>query len=395
MNIQNQEEMVQRAVESIAPLVVRHADDGERDRRLATPVVDAMAEAGLFRLLTPRALGGLEVPPRVFYRAVEEVSRLDASTGWCLFNCAAGAVQGAFIGDDAAAEIFADDPHVITAGAVFPMGRAEVAPAGYIVSGRWSYASGVHHSRWLRLFCNVYEGGEPRRDSSGVPEVRVALVPTSAATVHDTWSVSGLAGTGSHDISVDGAPVPASFTFLPRPGAPRGSAYQGPLYRFPFWGVFACPIAAVALGVAQGALDRCLRAPADARRNGRPDPLRDSPRFQGVLGDNVAQHRAARAGLYAAVQACWDAAERGLSASIEARTEMILAAVHATRTSASIVSTLFTEIGGGANYRRDPLQRALRDVHAATLHVGVAPHWLEEGGRMLLGHAPTRPMILL
>jgi alkylation response protein AidB-like acyl-CoA dehydrogenase len=77
------------------------------------------------------------------------------------------------------------------------------------------------------------------------------------------------------------------------------------------------------------------------------------------------------------------------------RTDLILAGTHATHTAAAVVRTMYTEAGGSANYRRSPLQRALRDVHAATQHVGIGPHWFEEGGRLLLGLPPSRPIVLL
>jgi alkylation response protein AidB-like acyl-CoA dehydrogenase len=89
------------------------------------------------------------------------------------------------------------------------------------------------------------------------------------------------------------------------------------------------------------------------------------------------------------------ALERTAGSSLQERADLVLAGTHATQTAATAVRMAYTEAGGSANHRRSPLQRALRDVHAATQHVGIAPHWFEEGGRLLLGFPPTRPMILL
>lgn len=365
------------AVHGLEPLIREHADDAERNHRLSQPVVAGLAKAGLFRMLTPQRLGGFEVPPLTFFRVVEETARIDGSTRWCLFIGGGIPVQGAFIGDAASAEIFGRDPHMIGAGAVYQFGRAVTTEGGHMVSGRWSYASGCQHSSWLSVFCHVLDGDTPRLTAAGTPEVRVAFVPTKQAVIHDTWDVSGLAATGSHDFTIEPIFVPETHSYRLSPGVPRGAAFQAPLYQFPFWGFFTVPIGAVALGIAQGAVDTCM----------------DS--FQAKLGESVALLRAARAWLHAAVEQAWDATVSRGSASLPERTDLLLAGTHATHTAATVVRMVYTEAGGGANYRRSPLQRALRDIHAATQHVGVGPHWFEEAGRLLLGLPPSRPIILV
>jgi Acyl-CoA dehydrogenase, N-terminal domain len=94
------------SVRVLAPLIRDHADEAERNHRLSPPVVRALADAGVFRMGVPRALGGLEVSPLTFYRVVEEAARLDGSTGWCLFIGGASALAGAYLSDEAAQDIF-------------------------------------------------------------------------------------------------------------------------------------------------------------------------------------------------------------------------------------------------------------------------------------------------
>jgi indole-3-acetate monooxygenase len=391
----NESKALLDAVHGLEPLIREHADDNEQNHRLSQTVVTGLANAGLFRMLTPRELGGYEVTPLTFFHVVEETARIDGSTGWCLFIGGGIPVQGAFIADAAAAEIFGLDPHMIGAGAVYPFGRAVATTGGHMVSGRWSYSSGCQHSSWLTVFCHVLDGDTPRLTETGTPEIRVALVPTREAVIHDTWDVSGLAGTGSHDFTIQPVFVPEAFSYRQWPGAARGAAFQGPLYRFPFLGTFAVPIGAVALGIAQGAVDSCMDIAQGRGRSGRPELHRDRPTFQAKLAESVALLRSARAWLHTAVTEAWEATIARGSASLAERTDLVLAGTHATHTAATVVRTVYTEAGGSANYRRSPLQRALRDVHAATQHVGVGPHWFEEAGRLLLGLSPSRPIILL
>ena len=105
--------------------------------------------------------------------------------------------------------------------------------------------------------------------------------------------------------------------------------------------------------------------------------------------------RSARAWLHAAVQQLWEAMHARGQVSHEERADMLLAAANATRSAAAAVDLLYTAAGAAANYRRSPLQRALRDVHAATQHMGTAPQQFESAGRMLVGLPPLQPQILL
>ena len=210
------------------------------------------------------------------------------------------------------------------------------------------------------------------------------------AAIHDTWDVSGLAGTGSQDFTIQPVFVPEDYSYHLRPGAPRGAAFQSPLYRFPFWGIFTVPIGAVALGIAQSAVDSCMDFAQGRGRSGRSELHRDRPTFQAKLAESVALLRSARAWLHTTVTDVWNATIARGSASL-AGTDGSRSCGNARDpdTAATVVRTVYTEAGGSANYRRSPLQRALRDVHAATQHVGVGPHWFEETGRLLLGLSPS------
>jgi indole-3-acetate monooxygenase len=181
------------AVRALAPLIRAQADEAEQQRRLPQPVVTALAEANLFRMYTPHTLGGLEVDPLTFYRIVEALARIDASTAWCVWIASGNPVYvGRCLPDQGAEAVFGRDPRVVTAGVVAPYGRAVRQDGGYLVCGRWPYASGCHHCTWLFCCCTVYDGDQMRLTARGDPEVRVLFVPISQVTILDTWEVSGL-----------------------------------------------------------------------------------------------------------------------------------------------------------------------------------------------------------
>lgn len=374
---------------AMEPLIREHADQAEQNRCLSDPVMRALARAGLFRMCIPGALGGMEVTPLTFYRVVEEVSRMDGSTGWCVFISGATPLSGAYLPRDAATEIFAGDPMVITGGSVAPVGEAVVCDGGYTVSGRWPYGSGSQHCTWLFGMCQVIDDGARK-------EIRAVYVPRDQVTIlDDTWRVSGLAGTGSHDFTVDQVFVPASRTWTLGPGATRGPDYDGPLYRFPFVSMFRLPVSAVALGIARNAIDVILTMARSKRSVVGTGVLADDALIQARIAEAVALVRSGRTWLHAALEHAWDATVNAGETSLDVRADLLLAAVTATGNAAAAVEKVYSLAGGTANYSSHPLQRALRDVRAVTQHVGVAPQQYSEAGRMLLGQQPIQPMLLL
>jgi alkylation response protein AidB-like acyl-CoA dehydrogenase len=395
MTAQDASETLLNVIGTLEPLIRQHADEAEATRRLSPPVVRALAEAGLFRMCIPLALGGLEVTPLTFYRVVEAVARLDGSTGWCVFIGGAGGLVGAYLANHTAEAMFGRDPLVVIAGSVAPAGRAMVVEGGYRVSGRWPYASGCQHCTWLFGLCHVMEGDQPRLTATGLPEIRAIHVPVEQATIlEDTWEVSGLVGTGSHDFTVEQVFVPEAYTWRFGPGMPRGQYYQGPLYQFPLVGLFRLPVSAVALGIAQGAIEACIAVAPTKRAIVGTGVLRDHPLFQARIAEAVALVRSARTWLHTAVQQAWASTVTSGMVSFAERADLLLAAVNATRSAAEAVQLVYTVAGGTANYRHSLLQRSLRDVHAVTQHIGTAPQQYEDAGRMVLDLEPLQPILL-
>ncbi len=385
------------AVRTLEPLIRQHADEAEQHRRLPQPVVTALAEAGLFRMYTPHTLGGLEVDPLTFYRVAEAMARIDGSTAWCVWIASANPVYvGRCLADHGAEAVFGQNPHVATTGVVAPYSRAVVQDGGYRVRGRWPYASGCQHCAWLFCCCNVFDGDQMRLTERGDPEVRVLFVPTTQVSIVDTWEVSGLAGTGSHDVVLEQVFVPEAYTGIFGAGPPpHGTHFQGLLYRYPFILASALPIGALALGIVHGAVETVVKLAQATQPVGTTTLLREHALFHVRLAEAVALARAARTWLYAAVQQTWEAMRTRGEVTVAERADVLLASANATRSAAAAVDIVYTAAGATANYRRSPLQRALRDIHAVTQHIATAPSQYESAGRMLVGLPPLQSRILL
>ncbi|HET7594070.1 MAG TPA: acyl-CoA dehydrogenase family protein, partial [Stellaceae bacterium] len=235
-------------VAALAPLVNSSLEQIERERRLPQPLVDAMLEAGLFRLLVPQPLDGGEIDPVGYARVIEAVAQLDASTAWCLCQTAVCGMVGAYLAPEAAWEIFGRDPRAVLAWGAGPGGRATPVDGGYRVTGTWAFASGGHHATWLGGHCFVLQpDGTPVAGANGAPVVRTMLFPAAQVAMTDNWHVIGLKGTGSDAYSVKDAFVPAAHS-LGRDD-PADRRRHTPLYHFRTDNMYSSGFASLALGV--------------------------------------------------------------------------------------------------------------------------------------------------
>jgi alkylation response protein AidB-like acyl-CoA dehydrogenase len=366
---------------TIAGLARERAAEGERERKLSGDLVEAMIDAGFFRLCVPSSVGGGEADPATLVAVCEELARGDAAAGWCIAVMATAGMPAAYIPEEVAREVYGDSRSVV--GGVFaPRGRAVADGERYRVNGRWPFSSGVDHCTWVMGGCVVEEDGAPRMLEGGRPDVELTLFPREDVQVIDTWNVSGLRATGSHDIAVEDLSVPrdrATSVITRKPLA------DGPLYAFPPFGLLALTIAGTALGIARAAIEDLVELAGGKVPTGSARSLAERPVTQTRIAQAEATLLSARAFLYEAIASAWDAAESRGTVSIEQRAALRLAATHATAASASAVDTAYDLGGGTAIYESSPLQKRFRDVHAATQHMLIGPSTWELTGRLMLG----------
>jgi len=368
----------------LGPLIRENANQGERERQLPAATAKALTEAGFFRLCRPRELGGLEADPMTVLAVVEEIARHDGSAAWCALNCGIAGVLHSFVSREAARE-FGSAPDLIVNGVIAPTGRAIEVDGGYRISGRWQFASNCHHCTWLVPASIVFKGDEMSTGPSGGPELIMSWIKASDFRIIDTWDTAGLRATGSHDIELSGVFVPKHRAYA----MPQAEAVlYGPLYRFPVVGLWSLGIAASALGIAQAASEEFLRLAQTKTPFGMASTLSTRASAQIALCESLAATRSARAHLVEEATRMWERAQAGTPITTEHRGLLRIAATSATAACASAVDRMYTAAGGTAVFASSPLQRCLRDVHAITQHVFVAPATYEMIGKILLGVEP-------
>ena len=369
------------AARALAPTLASRAAETEAARRLPQDLSDALGAAGVYRMLVPEHLGGGAVHPRVFGGALRELARGDGAAAWVAMTGSTTGILMGWLAESAASSILADDPDAAFAGVFAPTGMAVPVAGGYRVTGRWGYGSGSHNARWLMGGAVVPTEEGPRMLPSGGPEIRSCFFPAAEVEILDTWHVSGLRGTGSHDFVANDVFVPEAHTtclFTDAPGVPT------PLSRFPVFGILASGVAAVGLGIAQAALDAAHDHVLSKRPVGSRKTAADSERVQIALARGAGELGAAQAFLESALDATWAEASVG-APSVASRARLRLAATHAAGAAAAVVDRAYGLCGGAAIWDQSPLSRQFRDVHVMTQHIMVGPATLRAVGRLGLG----------
>lgn len=367
------------AIDALVPVVEQYRMDIDRNRRLPDAMFRAVAERGLLRLWLPTALGGPELTPLEFMEVVEAAAGLEGSLGWVIGNGAGMSRVGGYVPLEVASRWFAD-PLAFVVSSTGAVGRAEPVGGGYRVTGRWPFGSGAHHGTLFMGLC-----AEPSSAAAVAPEPFFCYMPVSDVTLHDTWFVSGLRGTGSCEFEAKDLFVPSDHVhpFQPQP------TQSNVLYRIPQPSIFSWTVAVVPLGIAAAALRHAVSVACSKGRKGQPQLLREREIVQSEIGQAQAQLRAARAFLVEAMETLVAETDSGDDYALaEARAVFRLACSHAADSAVQIVDRLARIVGAVSILESLPLERCVRDVHAAAKHIAMNPNNYILAGRLALGLEP-------
>jgi 3-hydroxy-9,10-secoandrosta-1,3,5(10)-triene-9,17-dione monooxygenase len=355
-------------VRELLPVLRDRAQETEDRRSLPAETVKSLTETGFFRLLQPVRFGGLEADPLTFLQAVRLIAGACGSTGWVASVLGVHNWQLGLFPDQAQQDVWADDPATRMSSSYAPTGKVSAVDGGYRLTGRWSFSSGCDHATWVLLGGIVPPAGE---DTPA--DFCTFLVPAGDYRIDDVWNTVGLRGTGSNDIVVDGAFVPAyralSFNDTAQCRCPGQEVNPGPIYRLPYGSLFPYTITTPIIGMATGAYDAHV-----SYTQGR---VRAS--YVGVKAaeDPFAQVRVARAAgdldsawlaLTANMRELMEFTTAGEKIPMPLRLRVRRDQVRGTEQAISAVDLLFENSGGRALAVGTPIQRFWRDAHAGRVH---------------------------
>jgi alkylation response protein AidB-like acyl-CoA dehydrogenase len=359
--------------DELGAFLAAHAAEADAQRRLPSPVFDALEHNGLLAFRLPAELGGPgDVRLVELFDTIEALARIDGSAAWITaFMGTAAAYPAARLPDAGVADVLAgQDGHwPAFAGTFPPTGAATPADGGYRVRGRWGFASGIHHARWVVAGCVV-----PRPDA--VNELLWCVLPIHDVTVEDTWFAIGLRGTGSCDYVVDDVFVPTHRTFRLATPPERGEA----LHRLPIHAFLTPDHTAVTLGSARRTVDALAEHVHGKVRVGSAVAVADRGAFRRDLGRMDARLRAARSFVREVLERIDHADDVSAELLLDAR----IAATHAAEVAVDVVTAAYRAGGAHTVVESGPLSRAFRDTMTSTQHVHVTDEVYEQRAELML-----------
>lgn len=374
--------------ENLIPLISKLRHTTENDRCIAEPIVQALRQSDLCRMLLDTGTPS-QYTPEEWLRVLETLAGAEASVSWLVWNNTLPCFWARFLDDAARARVFGDSSRLF-AGSTRPTGRAVTTQGGFRLSGRWSLVSGCELADYVHLMSLVHEDGVPRMLALGQPDLRVLFVPKGRYAILDTWHVGGLRGSGSHDVVVDDVFVPVEDSFAPAPPV----ASNSPLARLPIIPMMIAGIGAQFLGMARSALAVTIEI---LRNKVSVDPgmsIRERPSVLADIASYCAACAAAESHLHATMATIWDKVKHQLP-TVEDRAALYSAGLYAANVARAGVVAMHAAAGTTALYVDCPLERSIRDLQTMERHIAAQPVWLEDAGRVLVGHEPINPLFMV
>jgi len=363
----------QQAVQIAAEMVPRLAARAAESEQLRHVHPDTIAElhgSGLMRLMQPARFGGSELGLDDLMNVVFEIARGCPSTAWVYSNLASHSWNLGQFELQAQEDIWAEDPHALAAtGLAFPCGRAVPVEGGYRLTGLWPFGSGVDASSWMLV-------GAMTERAGGAPERRFFLVPQADFKSLDNWSSYGLTGTGSHDVQIQDAFVPAHRTvsaevFAAGQNLPGAQLYANPLFSMPTFAAFAYILSSVPVATAKAAVEQFtqgMRARAGTYTGTRVAELAS-------VQARIAEAASCVEFAETVIRRDWQTLEANVRAgefpSIETKLRWKRNVAFATQLAVRAIDALMPAAGAGGLKLGLPLQRQFRDIHAASAHIAL------------------------
>lgn len=370
-------------VRALTPLLAEQAAESERLRRPTDAAIEALKDSGVFELMVPRKLGGLELDLDTFLEVGLALAEGDASLAWVSTFYIEHNWMLCQFPESFQAELFGDRSFVLAPAAIAPNGVAEPVDGGFRLKGRWQWGTGAMHADWVIVGARVASEDE-------TPDFRFLALPREQVRIEDVWFVDGMAGTGSNDILIDGVVVPenrsVSILGMSEGNAPGATLHEGPLYRTPMLPILCMAASMPAVGRARAEVAAFRKRMEQRVLMSTGAKQSDKPSAQIRLGRAEIEIRQVESLLREVVA---EVRELRDQATVLDRTRWSAAFAHAVDQSKRVLHSIAEASGASAHFQHHPLQRSVRDVNTLACHVVFdLDGRLEMYGRALLGLTP-------
>lgn len=367
-----QAEQLYRAARELVPQLRERTAQTATLGRLPDDTIDAMQAAGFFRIMQPARYGGFEMDPEVFFRVQMILAEGCMSTAWVLGVVAIHNWQLALFDDRAQQDVWGENDATLLSSSYMPVGKVERVEGGYRLSGHWGFSSGSMHCDWAFLGAMV-----PPTEEGEAPDYRTFLVPRDDYKIVENWNVSGLEGTGSHDITVNDAFVPEYRTHRSIHGfecnSPGNAVNDHYIFRLPFGQIFVRAVSSSSIGCLKGVVDAYVEVNKDRVGLNDGNKIATDPDAQMALAECIATVDECQTIMFRNFDSMVDAARQGTQLPIEERIKMRFDAALVSRKCTDAINGMFNACGAQGIFRDHPLNRAWLDINAGRQHVANNP----------------------
>jgi 3-hydroxy-9,10-secoandrosta-1,3,5(10)-triene-9,17-dione monooxygenase len=364
-------ETFRERVRALQPALRDRAAEANRRRDIPAETIDAFHRAELFELLRPAAFGGFEGDPRVFFDVQNQIAEVCASSAWVYGVLSVQYLILATFGGNAQAEVFAENSRALICSSLQPSGEVRNVEGGYRISGRWNFSSGSTYADWA-----ILGGLVPSEGAGGPPEWRLFLIPRRDYRIDDVWDAFGLRATGSNDIVIAEAFVPAYRSVCPQlelvPMADEVTDKPA-LYRLPWFYLFTGSVSNLSIGLIRGAVSMFVDT-MRTRINGiTRKAAKDDAVVGAVAARALAEANAAEATIHRHIEEMLASIETGTRISPRDGLLYRVQLTSITARLATIVDEMQHLMGGRGIRSSSPLVRPWLDIMAARNHPGNDP----------------------
>lgn len=380
-------------VRAMVPALRERARGAEEARRIPEATVKELIDMDLFKAVVPKRFGGFEIDYKYIPHIFRELARGCTSTSWAMGLLMYDNFQFAQFPDKAQHDVWGENRHSLAAGQVMPGGKAKKVDGGYILNGRWGYATGIQHSNWMLLSAVVENGMEK-------PDIHRFFVPTSEFEIIDTWDVCAMGATGSHDVTLKDVFVPVHrqmpLNLLRNAEGPGLALNPGPLWRIPLLVFMTFGAVGTLLGAAEAVSELTLEMLKNRIGAYSTNALSKQMSTRVRLTENMMHLEAIRTLFNDRIEWITEHFKNGNTLTREQRVELRAVSNHIARVSQYVANEMAREAGTRAcTFNYMPIQRYQRDINSLATHAlfdmdQTGDHY----GGMLLGmEIPPEAMI--
>lgn len=347
-----------KSVDKIIPELIANRYETEKLGKVPDKSVEAMVAAGVFRCSTPMQYGGLEIDPASFFEGLMKLAEADSAAAWIAGQINCHTFEIALMDERMQNEFWADGPDTRASSSYAPIGDAQAVEGGYMLSGTWTFSSGVDHAHWV-----ILGGG-----------IRNFVVPVADLTIdHSSWDVSGLKGTGSKSVTLKEVFVPEyrihelENTYN---GKDLGMAVNNrPLYWLSFTSVFNSTATNTVIGIGTHGINTFIeQSKVRYTRQGTGAPIAQNPFLHLKLADALTKMSGVRNRHLQNWRDMFDIVCRGEVPENADRMRIRFESADANATCFNTIAELWPIAGAAASAMSNPLQQVFRDLMAARNH---------------------------